>query len=120
MIDNTQDLIDSRDIIERLAVLDPFDADNPLTDEEDAERAALLKLALEAADYAEDWLYGVTLIRDSYFKDYAYELADDIGALRTIEGQSWPMCHIDWQAAADSLRQDYTAVDFDGVTYWVR
>lgn len=27
---------------------------------------------------------------------------------------------IDWERAAEELRMDYTAVDFDGVTYWVR
>jgi hypothetical protein len=70
-IDNTADMIDSRDIIERLAELDPFDDDAPLTEEEAAERASLLALADQAVDYAEDWLYGVTLIRDSYFKEYA-------------------------------------------------
>jgi hypothetical protein len=27
---------------------------------------------------------------------------------------------IDWEATARNVRTDYTAVDFDGVTYWIR
>jgi hypothetical protein len=27
---------------------------------------------------------------------------------------------IDWNEAASELQMDYTAVEFDGVTYWVR
>lgn len=57
------------------------------------------------------------LIRDSYFRDYAEELAEDIGAIP--ENRSWPMFNIDWDAAAKELQMDYSAVDFDGVTYWI-
>jgi len=34
--------------------------------------------------------------------------------------QVWPFSYIDWEAAADALRQDYLMVDFDGVNYWIR
>jgi hypothetical protein len=64
-----------------------------------------------------DW-YPVTLVRDSYFKDYAQELADDIGAIPA--GASWPCTCIDWDQAARELRMDYSSVEFDGVTYWTR
>lgn len=69
-------------------------------------------------DYAEDWLYGAQLIRDSYFTEYAQELADDIGAINSDAG--WPNSCIDWDQAARELKQDYTSIAFDGVTYWVR
>lgn len=65
-----------------------------------------------------DW-YPVTCIRESYFKEYAMELADDIGAIKPGE-HSWPYTCIDWDQAARELRMDYTGVDFDGVTYYVR
>lgn len=82
------------------------------------ELATLKALAEEASGYAADWRYGETLIRDSYFRDYAMELADDIGAVP--RDLAWPVNCIDWDQAARELQMDYSAVDFDGVTYWVR
>ncbi len=63
-----------------------------------------------------DWQYGVTLINDNYFEEYAQELAADIGGVR----DDWPHCHIDWGAAANSLQMDYTSITLDGKDYWFR
>lgn len=126
-IDNGQDVIDSRDIIARIEELQANleaakeagdSADLAQAAEDAAELTALLALQSEAEGYADDWHYGVGLIRDSYFTRYAQELADDIGAID--RPATWPCNHIDWEAAADALKQDYTSVEFDGVTYWVR
>lgn len=88
-------------------------------DDEYADELRILKaLADEASGYAADWQHGETLIRDSYFKDYAQELAEDIGAIDN--NASWPLTCIDWDQAARELRMDYSAVDFDGITYWIR
>ena len=85
----------------------------------DADELRILKaLADEASGYAADWQHGETLIRDSYFKEYAQELAEDIGAIDN--NASWPLTCIDWVQATRELRMDYSAVDFDGVTYWIR
>jgi len=62
--------------------------------------------------------YPITLIRDSYFRDYAEELAEDIGAINA--NATWPNNCIDWDRAARELQADYTSVDFDGETYWTR
>jgi hypothetical protein len=125
-ISSSDDVIDSRDVIERI---------EELTDERDdaaeaggdelaaweqeygAELKALESLAEEASG-SPDWQHGETLIRDSYFKQYAEEFASDIG--RISGDMEWPLCHIDWDAAAEDLKQDYTSVEFDGVTYWIR
>ena len=89
------------------------------TASDDADELRILKaLADEASGYAADWRYGETLIRDSYFRDYAEQLADDIGAID--RNASWPVNCIDWDQAARELQMDYSAVDFDGVTYWIR
>lgn len=64
-----------------------------------------------------DW-YPITLIRDSHFERYAEELADEIGAINSEA--SWPNNCIDWERAARELQQDYSTVEFDGVTYWYR
>ena len=110
---NTDDLIGSLDVISRIEDLDGS------TDAEDiAELDALRALAEEAAQYAPDWEHGETLIRDTYFKTYAQDLAEDCGMID--DSAKWPNSCIDWDHAARELQYDYTAVDFGGVTYWTR
>lgn len=125
------DIIDSRDIAERMEEIlddmrddlhtiltsdDPGEYLNRRTDLE--EYRDLATLAEQGRDYAEDWEYGVTLILDSYFPKYAEELADDIGAIN--RDVSWPNTCIDWNKAAEELKQDYTAIEVGGFRYWVR
>lgn len=133
-ITNKDLFIDSRDIIEREEYLrewandfceevDPLTAEFSYEDfadeypEKFAEMRALQDLIGQAEGYG-DWQYGATLIRDSYFVEYAQELAEDIGAVNPSAG--WPNNRIDWEAAADDLKMDYVSLDFDGVTYWMR
>lgn len=125
-IDNNEDMIDSRDIIARidyLAFLDDGHDDDEtpeqfqdLWQDELAELKLLRKLA-EDGEELSDWQDGAALIRESYFEVYAQVLAEDLGEVRPT---GWPYKHIDWEAAAASLRQDYREVDFDGVTYLAR
>lgn len=132
-ISNSDDIIDSRDVIERIAELESEieeikesveDTDELTCDETDqiaelqAELDTLLALQEEAEGYASDWKYGEALIRDSHFKTYAQELAEDIGAIDS--NAVWPLRCIDWDQAARELQMDYTCVSFDGVDYWVR
>ena len=114
-VDNYQDTLDSRDIIERIEELEA-DEESLEPDEKD-ELEALRKLAGEAGS-SPDWEYGETLIRDSYFRDYAQELAEDCGMIKS--DCSWPYTCIDWDQAANELKMDYFCVDFDGVDYWIR
>jgi hypothetical protein len=159
-ISNTDDIIDSRDVIARIeeleesisnsgdcyhcgklvtrtdegepwlndagsAVCPAFEKESPHQDigpEDEAEAAelrALKALATEAEGYAADWHHGETLIRDSYFEEYARDLAEDIHGREALSG-AWPFGCIDWQEAAEQLQQDYTSVDFGGVTFWIR
>lgn len=67
---------------------------------------------LESADQN-----GVYFIDEDYFVEYAKELAYDIGVVS--DDLAWPCTHIDWDAAADELRMDYTEVEFDGNSYLV-
>lgn len=87
-------------------------------EDESAEYAKLKAIAEEGEGYAPDWKYGVTFIRDDYFEDYARELAEDIGAID--RDAAWPNSYIDWEAAADALRMDYTSVEIDGEDWWFR
>jgi hypothetical protein len=131
-VDNDEDIIDSRDVIARiddirseLADLYEVSEEGPLTDAQEADRedlraelAILEAFAQDGYNNVTDWEDGATLIRESYFTEYAEELADDIGAIDKDAG--WPLAHIDWDAAADALKIDYVEIDFDGVTYLAR
>ena len=121
-IDNSLDVIDSRDVIARIEELEselcPSDESDGTDNAEREELATLVALADEASGYAADWQYGETLIRDSYFEEYAQELAEDVGAIDS--NATWPNNCIDWERATRELQMDYSAVDFDGVTYWIR
>lgn len=86
--------------------------------EDDAEELRVLKALAEEGENSADWPHGETLIRDSYFEDYARQLAEDVGLIKGDE--SWPLNCIDWEKAARELKYDYSAIDFDGVTYWIR
>jgi len=86
-----------------------WDADNA------EELAALEAFIVEGSD---EWSHGVTLVRESYFEDYAQELAEDIGAIRS--DAAWPATCIDWEQAARELQYDYTGADWAGVTYYYR
>lgn len=123
-ITNYEDIIDSRDIIARIEYLTEDkrayeeDAEGGWSEDEETELSALCALASEALmNGAEDWEYGESLIRDSYFEEYAQLLAEDLGLCPTYD---WPMTCIDWERAALELQSDYTPVQFGDVTYWIR
>lgn len=126
-ISNMEDIIDVRDIIERVEVLEselpPSDRSEGSDNLERQELATLQKLLddLEGNGGDHEWnksWYPVTLIRESHFQDYAQELAEDIGAISSEH--SWPLGCIDWEQAANELLIDYSSVEFDGITYYYR
>lgn len=127
-ISNMDDVIDSRDVIERIEELEAIDGiqdtiDNLIEDDDAKELVSLRQLAEQAEGYAADWQYGEQLIRDSYFVDYIEQLIDDCYSMpKEFKSGDWPWRHmkIDYEAAAEEAKQDYTSVTFDGVTYWVR
>lgn len=119
-VDKYTDVIDSRDVIARLEELREQDERD---EDEQAELTSLEAFMEELKDnggdeqWNGDW-YPVTIIRDSYFRDYAQELAEECCEIPA--DLKWPYTCIDWEQAARELQQDYTAVEFDGVTYWTR
>lgn len=148
-ISNSQDIIDSRNIISRIEelqdeqqalkdavadveanlsesdentsdLLEELEEANLSLAEWNADAGAELKileaLRKEAEDISDDWEYGCTLVKDSYFEQYAQELAEDISDSNL---DRWPCTCINWKMAYRDLKQNYTSVDFDGVTYWV-
>ena len=84
-----------------------------------AAAAALLKALRETRDCCgREWIHGVQFIRDSYFEDHARELADDIGAID--KDAKWPCSCIDWEEAADQLKQDYSTTEIGGISFHYR
>lgn len=121
-ITNDIDVIDSRDIIKRIADLEQSIEDKKaLIDDEDwevdlDELAELKKLANQCEGVG-DWEYGEGLIRRSYFEEYVKELLKDCGDLP--QNIPWYI-EIDWEKTAQNIEYDYTSVDFDGVEYLIR
>lgn len=98
------------------------DADSALSDwleENESEFEALKALCADGENYADDWRYGTTLVHDSHFVDYAQELARELHGSRVID-QEWPYNCIDWDEAAELLKQDYTEISVGEHSYWVR
>jgi hypothetical protein len=114
-ISNTDNVIDSRDVLDRIEELE-FEAER--TEAENNELALLQKFIEDASRYsAERARHGFSLIHDDYFQEYAIELCQECGDLpRNIPSY----IEIDWEATAKNIQQDYAAVNFDGETYWVR
>lgn len=133
-ISNFDDMIDVRDVIERLEQLEdmispvmlletmpaPDDGDG---DTDDDAEYRLLRALLESLkgyggdeQWRGDW-YPISLIRDSYFVDAMQELCEEIGDFPDGVPSYYV---IDWEATANNLRVDYSSVEFDGVTYWYR
>lgn len=142
-----QDTIDIRDIIERVEALreefqDMLDAakdrrqvqefigallaDTETTGEiydlaEELDSLETLLQKLEGGGGDEQWegnWYPATLIHEDYFTQYAQELAEDCGMVG--KNDKWPYTCIDWDAAAEELKHDYSTVEFDGSTYYYR
>jgi hypothetical protein len=128
-ISNSDDVIDVRDVIARFEELET-ELDDAHEDSETNEALDLraefdtlkeLLSDLESNGGDEEWRgawYPVTLVRDSYFRDYAQEEAEDLDLVKS--DARWPYTCIDWRQAAEELKQDYSTVEFDGVTYWYR
>ena len=111
-ITNTEDYIDSRDIIARIEELEAEDAI-----EYEDELNALKELVNNCEDYC-NWKDGATLICWDCFEEYARDHAEGIGAISS--DMHWPATCIDWEQAARKLQMDYKSVEFDGVEYWIK
>jgi len=126
-IDSSNDVIDSRDIIERIEELrtekDDWNEneDNQTSwDEEYPDDSAELNKLEELASECEgvtDWEHGESLIRSSYFSDYVQELLEDCG---TIPRDLPSFVVIDWNETAENIAQDYMLVTYDSVDFYIR
>lgn len=102
------DILDVRDIIDELEALDT-------DDDEGAEHAAIIEKILDELrgyggdhQWQGDW-FPCELIEEDYFQEYCKDLAEDCGLIQA--DAAWPMRHIDWEAAADEARIDYSEIE---------
>lgn len=140
MFTNTDNIIDSRDIIENIEELEDIlnnlweidKKENPHTSFEDYiesvgilstdpnyyladEYLHLKAFAEECKQYSADWEYGETLIHRDYFEDYMDEMVEDCYQLPK-NLPYWISFTIDY----DTLEQDYYSVYLDGEEYLIR
>lgn len=134
-ISNSDDTINSRDIIERIEDLEDILSDDDgnlptLSDlaSDDSRRVELeeleeLRKLAKQAEVSPDWNHGETLIRETYFTDYIMNVVEDCYEMpEALNSGNWPWRHLemDWEAAAEEAKSDYLEVDFSGVTYLIR
>lgn len=122
-VNNNEDLIDIRDVIKRIeelkdTIADELERTEAIPYDEQQELEILENFARHFEAHSTDYQYGGVAIRDTYFEEYAKELAEDIGVIN--KDATWPIIYIDWERAAEDLKLDYIAIEFDGVRYWVR
>ncbi len=122
-VNNSQEVIDSRDVIKRIEELEDLISNNkelPKKKREDlTEEETELELLKDLEDQANtsNWKDGETLIRESYFVEYVEEMLKDRGDLP--KDIPWYIV-IDWEATAENIKADYITIDFDGVDYLIR
>jgi len=95
--------------------------DNPLDEDEKARLTALAGLEgqLFNGDLAEYSENDPPLIPEEDFEEYAQDLAYDLGY--ASRNDTSPLHDfIDWEGWAESLKDDYQEVTFDGDTYLIR
>jgi hypothetical protein len=134
-LDLTTDLIDVREIIERIEELETLLGNEDGTDEgwmgtdaEWDELAALQVWMSEMKGYGgdEQWRgdwYPVTLIAESYFVEYIKDLIHDCYEMpKEMHSGDWPYRHmtIDYDAAAKEAEADYMTIEIEGVDYFYR
>jgi len=126
-LDLTADIIDVRDIIERVEELESeIEAYAETMDDWQAnadnqqELEALMSIMEEMKGYGgdEQWRgdwYPVTLIRDSHFEEAMDELVHDCYDMPK-NLPDFMTITLDYVA----LQMDYTSVEIEGATYWYR
>jgi hypothetical protein len=113
MVNGTPDIFDSRQLV--------HDEDTEDPDFDDKEEQDFWN---ELADNCEeDPRYGITCVREDAFTNYAQNFAEDVGywPLQNVTS-GWPYDYItvNWEAAAEALKEDYAELTFRGETYYCR
>jgi len=60
------------------------------------------------------WTESSGFVADTYFNQYQYDRQKDIYGQEVVDSQYW-----DDEQFTDDAQDEFTEIDFDGVTYWV-
>ncbi len=121
----SEDILDSREIEEKIEELreqiEQADLDEIDSSEDTEELEMLLAFKADAvSEIGEDeWEWGICFISDNYFVEYTEDYAKDLGLING-ETEGWPFRHINWDEAADELKNDYSEVKMGSEIYWGR
>jgi hypothetical protein len=111
--------VDDPDDLDDLDIHDAHAADwaeqNP---NEAAELMQLEEFRSQAEDYCDGPFRDVTFIGADRFTDHAKEFAEQIRDMD--DDREWPFTHIDWEAAADELKQTFEEISLDGRDFFYR
>ena len=84
-VNNTEDILDSRDVMARIEELkEEITASADATELED-ELTNLEAFAAEGEMRSPAWNHGEIIIRDSYFQDFAKQYAEDLGWVTHVD-----------------------------------
>jgi hypothetical protein len=123
-------VIDVRELTNRVDELSggatKFEREGKAASLDDDEREELMDLntvlaELMGAGGDHEWRsawYPLLLIADSHMGEYAKEYAEECCVMKQAE--NWPFNHIDWKAATEEFKTDYTSITIDGKEYLFR
>ena len=97
------------------------DAETAISEFDKDELETFRSVVEEGESITSEWSYGEQLIHENFFEEYAEELFRDTSCLpREVDLNSWPFSSIDWKRASEELAQDYSTIEVEGETYYVR
>jgi len=98
----------------RYRTLEVKDLLERLEDEPDNESLQASRDEIEAIDI------NTCLIREDDFAMYAKEFADEFGFVSSQADDGWLYGCIDWNKAAEALKEDFFDIEIEGNTYLYR
>lgn len=115
------DYIDSRDVRKRIEELEARleGKDGEDRSEDDLEELEALKQLEEECASTEHWHHGARLISEEKWEEFARQYAQDVHGLTPQMDSQWPFTHIDWDEAADELKEGFLEVQFGDYTYYI-
>lgn len=107
-------------IAELQGLIQPGIPNYGMSDEDRAELDALVAFQAACEADCSDWAYGDSAINEEQFLAHITDLIDECYEIKRSD--EWPYRHMtmDYAAAADEARSDYTSIELDGVTFYVR
>ncbi len=117
-------VFDSRDLIEyRNELVNELpenweeQAENWVVPEEIEHYQAINGFCEELENHCPDLLHGATVIHEDYFMEYCQDLLDDCGNIPK-NFPTW--IEIDWNKTTENMKVDYSGVEYNGETYYIR